>query len=140
MLLAGQMHGAKPTGCAGQSGCMLFFSWCDASGCTAVPLLQVLGEVLQPGERLLVAHGGKGGRGVVAPSRLQKQQELKKEYKRAQVWVCRCVWVCKGVCGCGYMGGCRCGCIWVYMGVGVSVCGCVGALFGVLNRQSWSVA
>lgn len=46
---------------------------------------QVLGEVLQPGDRLLVAHGGKGGRGVVAPSRIQKQQELKKEYKRAQV-------------------------------------------------------
>lgn len=48
-------------------------------------LCQVLGEVIQPGERLVVAEGGKGGRGVVAPSRIQKQTELKKEYERAQV-------------------------------------------------------
>ena len=47
--------------------------------------VQVLGEVLQPGDRLVVVQGGKGGRGVVAPSRLQKQKELAKEYKRAQV-------------------------------------------------------
>jgi hypothetical protein len=48
-------------------------------------LCQVLGEVIQPGDRLVVAEGGKGGRGVVAPSRIQKQTELKKEYERAQV-------------------------------------------------------
>jgi len=41
--------------------------------------------VLQPGDRVVVAHGGTGGRGVVAPSRLQKQKELDKEYQRAQV-------------------------------------------------------
>lgn len=54
---------------------------------TLSPLIkkQVLGEVLQPGDRVVVAHGGTGGRGVVAPSRLQKQKELDKEYKRAQV-------------------------------------------------------
>jgi hypothetical protein len=46
---------------------------------------QVLGEVIQPGERLLVAHGGKGGRGVVAPSRMQKQKDLSKDLKMAQV-------------------------------------------------------
>jgi hypothetical protein len=48
-------------------------------------IAQVLGEVIQPGERLLVAHGGKGGRGVVAPSRMQKQQDLSKDLKMAQV-------------------------------------------------------
>jgi hypothetical protein len=48
-------------------------------------MLQVLGEVLQPGDRLVVAFGGKGGRGVVAPSRMQKQKEMVKEQKRAQV-------------------------------------------------------
>lgn len=41
--------------------------------------------MIQPGERLLVAHGGKGGRGVVAPSRMQKQKDLSKEIKLAQV-------------------------------------------------------
>jgi hypothetical protein len=45
----------------------------------------VLGEVLQPGDRVLVAKGGKGGSGLVAPSRLQKQRDLSKEFKQAQV-------------------------------------------------------
>lgn len=41
--------------------------------------------MLQPGDRLVVATGGKGGQGVVAPSRVQKQKELAKEFKQAQV-------------------------------------------------------
>lgn len=48
-------------------------------------LEQVLGEVLQPGDRLLVAKGGKGGMGVRAPSRVQKQRQLQKEIKNVEV-------------------------------------------------------
>jgi hypothetical protein len=47
----------------------------------------VLGELLQPGQRLLVAEGGKGGAGVVAPSRLEKQRDLQRELKAAAVRV-----------------------------------------------------
>eukprot|EP00879_Flechtneria_rotunda_P016960 GHRR01017756.1.p1 GENE.GHRR01017756.1~~GHRR01017756.1.p1 ORF type:complete len:501 (+),score=174.15 GHRR01017756.1:298-1800(+) len=45
---------------------------------------QVLGEVIQPSDRVLVAKGGKGGLGVRAPSRLQKQRELHKELENAR--------------------------------------------------------
>jgi GTPase involved in cell partitioning and DNA repair len=45
----------------------------------------VLGELLQPGERLLLAKGGKGGVGVRAPSRLQKQRDLQRELRTAEV-------------------------------------------------------
>lgn len=48
-------------------------------------VLQVLGEVLQPGDRVLVAKGGKGGMGIKAPSKIQKQKELRKELKTAAV-------------------------------------------------------
>ncbi len=47
--------------------------------------LQVIGELLQPGQRLLVAKGGKGGAGVRAPSRERKQQDLAREMKYAKV-------------------------------------------------------
>jgi GTPase involved in cell partitioning and DNA repair len=47
--------------------------------------LQLLGEVVQPGDRILVAKGGKGGMGVVAPSRGQKQRDLQREIKAAKV-------------------------------------------------------
>lgn len=48
-------------------------------------LLQLLGEVVQPGDRILVAKGGKGGMGVTAPSRGQKQRDLQREIKAAEV-------------------------------------------------------
>jgi hypothetical protein len=48
-------------------------------------LLQLLGEVVQPGDRILVAKGGKGGMGVRAPSRGQKQRDLQREMRAAQV-------------------------------------------------------
>ncbi|KAI8469774.1 MAG: GTP-binding protein Obg/CgtA [Monoraphidium minutum] len=44
----------------------------------------VLGELLQPGQRLLVAKGGKGGGGVRAPSREQRQREINREAKLAK--------------------------------------------------------
>jgi hypothetical protein len=47
--------------------------------------LQLLGEVVQPGDRILVAKGGKGGMGVRAPSRGQKQRDLQREIKAAEV-------------------------------------------------------
>lgn len=46
---------------------------------------QVLGELLQPDERLLVAKGGKGGNGIRAPSRENRQAELAREIKLARV-------------------------------------------------------
>lgn len=36
------------------------------------------------GDRLVVARGGRGGTGVVAPSRQQKQSELQRQYKYAR--------------------------------------------------------
>lgn len=44
-----------------------------------------MGELLQPGQRLLVAKGGKGGAGVRAPSRERKQRDLARELKFARV-------------------------------------------------------
>jgi hypothetical protein len=41
--------------------------------------------VVQPGDRILVAKGGKGGMGVTAPSRGQKQRDLLREIKAAEV-------------------------------------------------------
>jgi hypothetical protein len=46
---------------------------------------QVIGELLQPGQRLLVAKGGKGGAGVRAPSRDDNKASLAREMKMAQV-------------------------------------------------------
>jgi len=43
----------------------------------------LLGELLQPGDSLVVARGGKGGLGVVAPSREQKIRRAAKAQKRA---------------------------------------------------------
>lgn len=51
----------------------------------AAVVVQVLGEVLQPGDRVLVAKGGKGGMGITAPSKMQKQKELRQEFKTAAV-------------------------------------------------------
>jgi hypothetical protein len=45
----------------------------------------LLGEVVQPGDRILVALGGKGGMGVTAPLRGQKQRDLQREIKAAEV-------------------------------------------------------
>ncbi|WIA30129.1 hypothetical protein OEZ86_000222 [Tetradesmus obliquus] len=45
---------------------------------------QLLGEVVQPGDRILVAKGGKGGMGMTAPSRGQKQRDLQREIKAAE--------------------------------------------------------
>ena len=45
---------------------------------------QLVGELLQPGQRLLVAKGGKGGAGVRAPSREAKQRDLEREMRRAR--------------------------------------------------------
>eukprot|EP00878_Enallax_costatus_P028247 GHUV01030493.1.p1 GENE.GHUV01030493.1~~GHUV01030493.1.p1 ORF type:complete len:138 (+),score=26.86 GHUV01030493.1:294-707(+) len=52
---------------------------------SCVVAAQVLGEVLQPGDRVLVAKGGKGGAGITAPSRVQKQKDLRKELQTAAV-------------------------------------------------------
>jgi len=46
---------------------------------------QVIGELLQPGQRLLVAKGGKGGAGVRAPSKEQRQNDINRELKYARV-------------------------------------------------------
>ncbi|KAJ9525634.1 hypothetical protein QJQ45_003344 [Haematococcus lacustris] len=43
----------------------------------------LLGELLRPGDKLLVAKGGRGGQGVVAPSRKQKVVRRQAETQRA---------------------------------------------------------
>lgn len=43
-----------------------------------------LGELLNPGDRLLVARGGRGGKGVRAPSREQKVGEQQRAWRKAQ--------------------------------------------------------
>ncbi|KXZ50121.1 hypothetical protein GPECTOR_18g95 [Gonium pectorale] len=44
----------------------------------------LLGELLQPGQRLTVARGGAGGHGVVAPSRQQRQARLSRAEREAR--------------------------------------------------------
>jgi GTPase involved in cell partitioning and DNA repair len=44
----------------------------------------VVGELLNPGDRLVVARGGRGGAGVVAPSREAKQRDTRRELRRAE--------------------------------------------------------
>ena len=43
----------------------------------------MIGELLQPGDSLVVARGGRGGLGVVAPSREQKIRKAVKARSRA---------------------------------------------------------
>ncbi len=47
--------------------------------------MQVLGELIQPGSRLLVAAGGRGGAGVRAPSHMQRISDTRRELKAARV-------------------------------------------------------
>lgn len=44
----------------------------------------VVGELLVPGDRLVVARGGRGGAGVVAPSRESKQRDARRQLRRAE--------------------------------------------------------
>ncbi|GLI65333.1 hypothetical protein VaNZ11_008876, partial [Volvox africanus] len=44
----------------------------------------LLGELLQPGQRLTVVTGGKGGHGVVAPSRQQRQARITRAERDAK--------------------------------------------------------
>ncbi|GIL76793.1 hypothetical protein Vretifemale_6265 [Volvox reticuliferus] len=44
----------------------------------------LLGELLQPGQRLTVVTGGKGGHGVVAPSRQQRQARVTRAEREAK--------------------------------------------------------
>jgi hypothetical protein len=45
----------------------------------------LLGELLKPGDKLVVAYGGRGGTGVVAPSRAAKQARRTAQERRAMV-------------------------------------------------------
>ncbi|KAG1673633.1 hypothetical protein FOA52_013297 [Chlamydomonas sp. UWO 241] len=44
---------------------------------------KTLGELVQPGDRIVVAKGGPGGRGGIMPSKEANQRELAKQYKLA---------------------------------------------------------
>ena len=44
----------------------------------------MLGELLSPGDSLVVARGGEGGRGVRAPTRESNQREMKKQFELAE--------------------------------------------------------
>jgi hypothetical protein len=49
---------------------------------------QFLGELLSPGDRLLVVRGGRGGRGVQAPSRQKRLRDHSRQLRKSQVRLC----------------------------------------------------
>mmetsp|Transcript_22537 Transcript_22537/g.62263 ORF Transcript_22537/g.62263 Transcript_22537/m.62263 type:complete len:729 (-) Transcript_22537:171-2357(-) len=44
----------------------------------------LLGDLTNPGDRLVVAYGGRGGLGLVAPSREQRLSNMNKQFRHAQ--------------------------------------------------------